>query len=322
MKNFKFTEVAVATDSITLAVVGKLTLTFNRSTIKNVIDGKEISFEIEDGDSYESISTVVRSLTLVDCSLGLNLVVVKYKSDRIKKIIDDIFENDAVWCNVDIGDDGVLAFARAGVLLSGNRRVYRGDDEDIDVSSIPDELGLYDVIFDFAETDHVNIIRATKLSDGLMQDSIELINEGYSAIGRIHEKHDMLGYSALVFARTLNEAVFIACKLFVPLVGICIYPDCNIIPPKDISSEKYEEKNYGIISIGDKDYVYYQETEDDKDDKASKWRWIYHPTTKKWYALSINVENNNMLRTIPMFSYDEAKTRNGDMNKSKDDKIM
>ena len=178
MKNFKFTEVAVATDSITLAVVGKLTLTFNRSTIKNVIDGKEISFEIEDGDSYESISTVVRSLTLVDCSLGLNLVVVKYKSDRIKKIIDEIFENDVVWCNVDIGDDGVLAFARAGVLLSGNRKVCRGDDEDIDVSSIPDELGLYDVIFDFAETDPVNIIRATKLSDGLMQDSIELINEG------------------------------------------------------------------------------------------------------------------------------------------------
>ena len=113
MKNFKFTEVAVATDSITLAVVGKLTLTFNRSTIKNVIDGKEISFEIEDGDSYESISTVVRSLTLVDCSLGLNLVVVKYHGEEcVKKIIDEIFENEMEWHNLDIGGN-YLAFARS-----------------------------------------------------------------------------------------------------------------------------------------------------------------------------------------------------------------
>lgn len=183
------------------------------------------------------------------------------------------------------------------------------------LASSKDELGLYDVFLDFAETDPVNIVRATKLSDDFMQDNIDLMNAGYSATGRIHEKRDMPGYSSLVFARTLDEAIFRAYKLFDPLIGICVYPDRNVVPPKDISSEKYEEKSYGIISIGDKDYVYYQDL--GEDDKASEWRWIYHPITEKWYALSINVDNNKLLRTIPMFSYDEAKTRNEDMHKAK-----
>ena len=110
MKNFKFTEVATATDSITLVVVGKLTLNGPRPIFKNVKDAEEISFEVEEEDTYESISTIVRSFKLMD---GLNLVVVKYPGKEcMKKIIDEIFENEMVWYNVYV-DDNYLAFARS-----------------------------------------------------------------------------------------------------------------------------------------------------------------------------------------------------------------
>ena len=98
MKNFKFTEVATATDNITLVVIGKLTLNGPRSIFKNVKGAEEISFEVEEEDTYESISTIVRSFTLMD---GLNLVVVKYPGKEcMKKIIDEIFENEMAWYNV------------------------------------------------------------------------------------------------------------------------------------------------------------------------------------------------------------------------------
>ena len=110
MKNFKFTEVATATDNITLVVVGKLALNGPRPIFKNVKDAEEISFEVEEEDTYESISTIVRSFTLMD---GLNLVVVKYTGKEcMKKIIDEIFENEMVWYNVYV-DDNYLAFARS-----------------------------------------------------------------------------------------------------------------------------------------------------------------------------------------------------------------
>lgn len=110
MKNFKFTEVATATDNITLVVVGKLALNGPRPIFKNVKGAEEISFEVEDTDTYESISTIVRSFTLMD---GLNLVVVKYPGKEcMKKIIDEIFENEMAWYNVYVGDN-YLAFARS-----------------------------------------------------------------------------------------------------------------------------------------------------------------------------------------------------------------
>ena len=110
MKNFKFTEVATATDNITLVVVGKLALNGPRPIFKNVKDAEEISFEVEEEDTYESISTIVRSFTLMD---GLNLVVVKYHGEEcVKKIIDEIFENEMGWHNLDIGGN-YLAFARS-----------------------------------------------------------------------------------------------------------------------------------------------------------------------------------------------------------------
>ena len=110
MKNFKFTEVATATDNITLAVIGKLALNGPRSIFKNVTGAEEISFEVEEEDTYESISTIVRSFTLMD---GLNLVVVKYHGEEcVKKIIDEIFENEMEWHNLDIGGN-YLAFARS-----------------------------------------------------------------------------------------------------------------------------------------------------------------------------------------------------------------
>ena len=110
MKNFKFTEVATATDNITLVVIGKLALNGPRPIFKNVKDAEEISFEVEEEDTYESISTIVRSFTLMD---GLNLVVVKYPGKEcMKKIIDEIFENEMVWYNVYV-DDNYLAFARS-----------------------------------------------------------------------------------------------------------------------------------------------------------------------------------------------------------------
>ena len=110
MKNFKFTEVATATDNITLVVIGKLALNGPRSIFKNVTGAEEISFEVEEEDTYESISTIVRSFTLMD---GLNLVVVKYHGEEcVKKIIDEIFENEMVWYNVYV-DDNYLAFARS-----------------------------------------------------------------------------------------------------------------------------------------------------------------------------------------------------------------
>ena len=110
MKNFKFTEVATATDNITLVVIGKLALNGPRSIFKNVTGAEEISFEVEEEDTYESISTIVRSFTLMD---GLNLVVVKYHGEEcVKKIIDEIFENEMEWHNLDIGGN-YLAFARS-----------------------------------------------------------------------------------------------------------------------------------------------------------------------------------------------------------------
>ena len=110
MKNFKFTEVATATDNITLVVIGKLALNGPSSIFKNVTGAEEISFEVEEEDTYESISTIVRSFTLMD---GLNLVVVKYHGDEcVKKIIDEIFENEMEWHNLDIGGN-YLAFARS-----------------------------------------------------------------------------------------------------------------------------------------------------------------------------------------------------------------
>ena len=110
MKNFKFTEVATATDNITLVVIGKLALNGPRSIFKNVTGAEEISFEVEEEDTYESISTIVRSFTLMD---GLNLVVVKYHGGEcVKKIIDEIFENEMEWHNLDIGGN-YLAFARS-----------------------------------------------------------------------------------------------------------------------------------------------------------------------------------------------------------------
>ena len=110
MKNFKFTEVATATDNITLVVIGKLALNGPRSIFKNVAGAEEISFEVEEEDTYESISTIVRSFTLMD---GLNLVVVKYHGEEcVKKIIDEIFENEMEWHNLDIGGN-YLAFARS-----------------------------------------------------------------------------------------------------------------------------------------------------------------------------------------------------------------
>lgn len=110
MKNFKFTEVATATDNITLVVVGKLALNGPSSIFKNVTGAEEISFEVEEEDTYESISTIVRSFTLMD---GLNLVVVKYHGEEcVKKIIDEIFENEMEWHNLDIGGN-YLAFARS-----------------------------------------------------------------------------------------------------------------------------------------------------------------------------------------------------------------
>lgn len=110
MKNFKFTEVATATDNITLVVVGKLALNGPRSIFKNVTGAEEISFEVEEEDTYESISTIVRLFTLMD---GLNLVVVKYHGEEcVKKIIDEIFENEMGWHNLDIGGN-YLAFARS-----------------------------------------------------------------------------------------------------------------------------------------------------------------------------------------------------------------
>ena len=110
MKNFKFTEVATATDNITLVVIGKLALNGPRPIFKNVTGAEEISFEVEDTDAYESISTIVRSFKLMD---GLNLVVVKYPGKEcMKKIIDEIFENEMVWYNV-YADDNYLAFARS-----------------------------------------------------------------------------------------------------------------------------------------------------------------------------------------------------------------
>ena len=110
MKNFKFTEVATATDNITLVVIGKLALNGPRPIFKNVKDAEEISFEVEEEDTYESISTIVRSFTLMD---GLNLVVVKYHGEEcVKKIIDEIFENEMEWHNLDIGGN-YLAFARS-----------------------------------------------------------------------------------------------------------------------------------------------------------------------------------------------------------------
>ena len=110
MKNFKFTEVATATDNITLAVIGKLALNGPRSIFKNVTCAEEISFEVEEEDTYESISTIVRSFTLMD---GLNLVVVKYHGGEcVKKIIDEIFENEMEWHNLDIGGN-YLAFTRS-----------------------------------------------------------------------------------------------------------------------------------------------------------------------------------------------------------------
>ena len=110
MKNFKFTEVATATDNITLVVIGKLALNGPRSIFKNVTGAEEISFEVEEEDTYESISTIVRSFTLMD---GLNLVVVKCHGEEcVKKIIDEIFENEMEWHNLDIGGN-YLAFARS-----------------------------------------------------------------------------------------------------------------------------------------------------------------------------------------------------------------
>ena len=177
------------------------------------------------------------------------------------------------------------------------------------LASSKDELGLYDVILDFADIQLDTMLSATKRADGYMSDSIELMNRGYSVTGKINELRYTPGYSTAVFARTCDEAIIQGRKLLVPLIGICVYPDRNIKPPKDIASEKYEEQCYGVISMGDSDYVYYQGIEEDKDNKDPKWRWIYHPTADKWYALSINVDTNKLLRTIPTFSYDEAKTR-------------
>ena len=177
------------------------------------------------------------------------------------------------------------------------------------LASPKDELGLYDVILDFTDIQLDTMLSATKRADGYMSDSIELMNRGYSVTGKINELRYTPGYSTAVFARTCDEAIIQGRKLLVPLIGICVYPDRNIIPPKDIASEKYEEQCYGVISMGDSDYVYYQGIEEDKDNKDPKWRWIYHPTADKWYAFSINVDTNKLLRTMPTFSYDEAKTR-------------
>lgn len=176
--------------------------------------------------------------------------------------------------------------------------------------SSKDELGLYDVFLDFAETDRDKILRATKLSDAWMQDSIDLMNAGYSATGRIHETRDVPGYSVVVFARTSDEAIFNASKLLVPLIGKFVYPERNTSCPKDISPEKYEEN--GIILIGDNEYAYYKESDKDK------YSWIYHPVTKKWYALS----NINRFHTIlPCGRDTEARSRTNVTDDIVDDKI-
>lgn len=178
------------------------------------------------------------------------------------------------------------------------------------LASSKDELGLYDVILDFADTQLDTMLSASKRTDDYMSDSIELMNRGHSVTGMINELRYTPRYSTTVFARTCDEAIIQGRRLLVPLIGNCVYPDRNITltPPKDIASEKYEEQCYGVISIGDNDYVYYQGTEECKDNKTS-WRWIYYPIADKWYALSINIDTNKLLRTVPMFSYGEAKTR-------------
>lgn len=226
----------------------------------------------------------------------LAIPLLLYLQQKIPVVFDDIKYDEAFY-NLYLADNKWKEYIVAPLASSKN------------------ELGLYDIILDFTETQPDTMLRATKRTDDYMSDSIELMNRGYSVTGKINELRCTPGYSTAVFARTWDEAIIQGSNLLVPLIGICVYPDRNIMPPKDILSEKYEEKCYGIISIGDNDYVYYQGIEEYKDNKT-KWRWIYHPIAEKWYALSINGDNNKLLRTIPMFSYDEAKTRNKDMYKA------
>lgn len=178
------------------------------------------------------------------------------------------------------------------------------------LASSKDIFVLYDVILDFSETDRDKILRATKLSDAWMQDSIDFMNAGCAVTGELHETRDVPGYSVVVFARTSDEAIFNASKLLVPLVGKFVYPVRNTSCPKAISPEKYEGN--GIILIGDNEYAYYKESDKDK------YSWIYHPVTKKWYALS-NIDRFHTI--LPCGRGTEARSRTNVTDDIVDDKI-
>lgn len=106
MKNFKFTEVATAVDATTLAVVGKMALEGKNADIKNMMNGEEVSFEVEETDTYGSMKTVIKAFSLID---GLNLITItlpitdnKTVSEHIKKCVNGAFEEGTTWYNVDI----------------------------------------------------------------------------------------------------------------------------------------------------------------------------------------------------------------------------
>ena len=221
----------------------------------------------------------------------LAIPLLLYLQQEVPVVFDDI-KYDEVFYNSYLSDDRWKEYIVAPL------------------ASSKDELGLYDVILDLSKDQRDKLFICTKQLDDDMQDSINLMNAGFPVTGRVHELRNTPAYSTVVFARSSNEALDRAHGILIPVLANCVYPNSNnITPPKDLILKKYEEQCYGVISMGDNDYVYYQGIEEDKDNKDPKWRWIYHPTAGKWYASSINVDTNKLLRTMPTFSYDEAKTR-------------